>query len=210
VLAAPLGLLNNGLAGGIAVPNRSHTQLLSAVHFAADKHRYQRRKDEVSSPYINHPISVAEILASVGRVTDLAVLQAAILHDTLEDTETTRQELVARFGAKVAALVAEVTDDKRLPKQRRKQLQVEHAPHLSRGAKLVKLGDKICNLIDVTSSPPSKWSEERQLGYIDWSRRVVEGCRDASPALASHFDRIAARAGRVVRARFAGSKELGR
>lgn len=146
---------------------------------------------------------MAEVLASVGGVSDLAVLQAAILHDTLEDTKTTRRQLVARFGAKVAALVAEVTDDKRLRKQRRKRLQIEHAPHLSREAKLIKLGDKISNLLDVASSPPKKWNEARQLGYVEWSRRVVDGCRGASPALERHFDRVAARAERAVRARFA-------
>ena len=180
-------------------------RLLAAVHFAADKHRFQKRKGEDASPYINHPIAVAEVLASVGGVRDLAVLQAAILHDTLEDTKTTRRELIARFGAKVASMVAEVTDDKRLPKPRRKQLQVEHAPHLSRGAKLVKLGDKTCNLLDVANSPPKGWNEERQLGYIEWSRRVVDGCRGASPALEHHFDRVAARAERAVRERFGGS-----
>jgi guanosine-3',5'-bis(diphosphate) 3'-pyrophosphohydrolase len=203
-------LLNNGPAGGTPIPNRSHTQLLTAVHFAADKHRYQKRKDKPASPYINHPIAVAEVLANIGGVNDLAVLQAAILHDTLEDTKTTRRELVTRFGAKVAGLVAEVTDDKRLPKQRRKQLQIEHAPHLSRGAKLVRLGDKICNLVDVTSSPPRTWSESRQLRSIAWSRRVVAGCRGASPALERHFDRIAARAERTVRARFAGARSVTR
>ena len=190
--------------GAIPTPT-THLRLLAAIHFAADKHRFQKRKGKEASPYINHPIAVAELLASVGGVTDLAVLQAAILHDTLEDTKTTRRELVARFGAKVAGLVAELTDDKSLPKQRRKQLQVEHAPHLSRGAKLVKLGDKTSNLLDVASSPPKGWNEERQLGYIEWSRRVVDGCRGASPTLERHFDRVAARAERAVRARFGGS-----
>lgn len=197
--------------GGPAIPGRGrpspHSQLLSAVHFAADKHRYGKRKGEDRSPYVNHPIAVAELLASVGGVTDLAVLQAAVLHDTLEDTKTTRRELIARFGAKVARLVAEVSDDKRLPKQRRKQLQVEHAAHLSRGAKLVKLGDKICNLLDVTNSPPKDWNERRQLRYIEWSRRVVDGCRGTSPTLERHFDAIAARAMRAVRKRVARPSE---
>jgi guanosine-3',5'-bis(diphosphate) 3'-pyrophosphohydrolase len=194
------------IPGGSAIPAPSHpsahSQLLAALHFAADKHRYQKRKDEASSPYINHPIAVAELLAGVGGVTDLSVLRAAVLHDTLEDTKTTRRELVARFGRKVAGLVAEVTDDKRLPKQRRKQLQIEHAPSLSHGAKLVKLGDKICNLLDVTTSPPKKWNEQRQLQYIEWSCLVVDGCRGASPPLERYFDRVAARATRAVRSRF--------
>lgn len=177
----------------------THVQLLSATHFAADKHRYQKRKDPEASPYINHPIAVAETLATIGGVTDLAVLQAAILHDTLEDTKTTRRELTAKFGPRVARLVAEVSDDKKLPKQRRKQLQIEHAHRLSRNAKLIKLGDKICNVSDVMHSPPKDWDRKRQLTYIDWSRKVVEGCRGANAALERHFDRVASRAEATVR-----------
>jgi guanosine-3',5'-bis(diphosphate) 3'-pyrophosphohydrolase len=199
-----------GNGGGCTIPanalSSAHRTLLAALHFAADKHRYQKRKDAASSPYINHPVAVVELLAGVGGVTNVSVLQAAVLHDTLEHTRTTRRELVARFGPKVAGLGAEVTDEKRLPKQRRKQLQVEHAPHLSHGAKLGKLGDKICNLLDVTTSPPKKWDEQRQLRYIDWSCQVVDGCRGASPSLERHFDRVAARATRAVRARCARAR----
>src|SRR3954464_12991765 len=116
-------------------------QLLAALHFAADKHRDQRRKDAGASPYINHPIEVAELLARVGGVRDLVVLQAAILHDTIEDTQTTPGELEAHFGARVRKVVEEVTDDTTLLKVDRKRLQIEHAPHLSREAQLVKLAD---------------------------------------------------------------------
>ena len=139
----------------------AHAQLLEALSFAADRHRDQRRKGAEASPYINHPIAVAEVLARVGGVSEIAVLQAAVLHDTLEDTNTTREELAARFGETVARIVAEVTDDKSLAKSERKQRQVEHALHLSREAKLVKLGDKICNVRDVLYAPPKKWSAER-------------------------------------------------
>ena len=95
-------------------------ELLAALRFAAEKHRSQRRKDSESTPYINHPIAVAELLARVGKVDNLELLQAAILHDTIEDTETTAQELDERFGERVRRLVEEVTDDKRLPKAERK------------------------------------------------------------------------------------------
>jgi guanosine-3',5'-bis(diphosphate) 3'-pyrophosphohydrolase len=176
----------------------THVRLLSATHFAADKHRYQKRKDPEASPYINHPIAVAETLATIGGVTDLAVLQAAILHDTLEDTETTEAELVAKFGAEVAGLVAEVSDDKTLEKGKRKQFQIEHARHLSQGAKLIKLGDKICNVSDVMHSPPDDWDTKRRLEYIEWSRKVVEGCRGANAALEQHFDRLALEAEAAV------------
>jgi guanosine-3',5'-bis(diphosphate) 3'-pyrophosphohydrolase len=133
---------------------------------------------------------VAEVIARVGGVTDLAVLQAAALHNTLEDTKTTREELVERFGEEVAGIVVEVTDDKQLEKAERKRRQVEHAPHLSRAAKLVKLGDKICNVQDVLRAPPRKWSTERRAEYVAWSLAVVDGCRGTNAALERHFDAL--------------------
>jgi guanosine-3',5'-bis(diphosphate) 3'-pyrophosphohydrolase len=152
-----------------------------------------------SSPYINHPIAVAETLARIGGVSDLSVLQAAVLHDTLEDTKTTRRELVARFGAKVAGVVAEVTDDKKLRKGERKRRQIEHTAHLSRAAKLVKLGDKICNVDDVVHAPPEKWDAARRIEYVEWARQVVAGCLGTNAALERHFARLAARALRTLR-----------
>ena len=159
------------------------TGLFGALHFAADKHRDHRRKDSEASPYINHPIQIAELIARVGGVSDLATLQAAILHDTVEDTETTFEEIEERFGSEVAGLVREVTDDKGLKSEKRKRLQVEHAPHLSPRAKHIKMADKISNIMSVTHSPPKGWSMERRLEYLDWSERVVEGCRGVNEAL---------------------------
>src|SRR5882672_11048687 len=130
------------------------TTILKALRFASIKHRDQRRKDAEVSPYINHPIEVAELLARVGRVTDLVILQGAILHDTIEDTKTTPEELEAAFGPEVRRVVEEVTDDKRLPKAERKRLQIEHAPHLSECAKQIKIADKISNVQAVIKTPP--------------------------------------------------------
>ena len=172
--------------------------LLAALDFAAHKHCGQQRKGRGSPPYVNHLIEVAEILARVGKVSERDVLVAAVLHDTLEDTETTRRELVARFGSGVAGLVAEVTDDKSLSKHERKRLQVEHAPGLSRAAKLIKLGDKICNLREVAESPPLGWPRPRRIDYLRWSRDVVAGCRGTSPALEREFDRVARRAAQLL------------
>jgi guanosine-3',5'-bis(diphosphate) 3'-pyrophosphohydrolase len=148
----------------------------------------QRRKDTDASPYINHAIEVAELLAAVGGVTDLELLQAAVLHDTLEDTQTSRDELQAQFGLKVRSLVEEVTDDKRLPHTERKRLQVEHAPSLSDQAKELKVADKICNVRDLGRSAPKGWSLERCLEYLDWAERVVGGCRGVNAALDASFD----------------------
>lgn len=163
--------------------------LIKATAFAAYKHRNQRRKDADASPYINHPIVLADVLANEGNVEDETVLIAAILHDTIEDTETSKDELAAHFGHEVADVVEEVTDDKSLPKAERKRLQVEHAPHISERAKLVKLADKICNLRDIAASPPADWSPERKREYFDWAKAVVEGLRGVHPVLEETFDR---------------------
>jgi (p)ppGpp synthase/HD superfamily hydrolase len=166
------------------------TLLLQALRFSAAKHRDQRRKGRGASPYINHPIEVAEVLATVGGVKDIAVLAAAILHDTLEDTRTTSAELEAQFGADIRQLVEEVTDDKTLPKNERKRLQVERASHKSDRAKLIKIADKICNLQDITNSPPEGWPTERRAEYFDWAERVVAGARGVSRDLERRFDQV--------------------
>jgi hypothetical protein len=122
---------------------------------------------------------------------DLDVVIAAILHDTVEDTDTTIDELRAAFGSRIADLTAEVTDDKSLPKQTRKDLQIEHAAHASWGAQVIKLADKTSNLRSLLSSPPPDWSRARRDEYVDWARRVVAGCRGANVWLAEQFDEAA-------------------
>ena len=174
------------------------TQLLKAFTFAAHKHRDQRRKDAGASPYINHPIAVATVLADEGDVSDEATLVAAALHDTVEDTETTFEELEAHFDPDVASLVSELTDDKSLEKTERKRLQIEHAPSLSDRAKELKLGDKICNVRDVTDNPPVDWSLQRRSEYLNWSERVVAGCRGINTKLDQAFDQAISRARSVL------------
>jgi guanosine-3',5'-bis(diphosphate) 3'-pyrophosphohydrolase len=169
----------------------------AAIAFAAEKHRHQRRKDAHASPYINHPIALANVLAGEGDVHDPVVLCAAVLHDTIEDTETTAEELERLFGRAIAGVVLEVTDDKNLDYQGRKRQQVERAPHASPQAKLVKLADKICNLRDVLASPPSSWSLQRKLNYFDWSAQVVAGLRGVHPQLEAVFDAVYGRRGEL-------------
>ncbi len=164
-------------------------QLMTALAFAANKHRNQRRKDAEASPYINHPIALANLLLNEAGVEDQRILVAAILHDTIEDTDTTEQELVKHFGKDVADIVVEVTDDKTLPKAERKRLQIEHAAHISRRAKLVKLADKICNLRDIAASPPADWSVDRKREYFDWAKKVVDCLRGVHPGLEHLFDK---------------------
>jgi GTP diphosphokinase / guanosine-3',5'-bis(diphosphate) 3'-diphosphatase len=181
----------------IQIEGRDFEQFLSALRFAAEKHRDQRRKDTPHSPYINHPIAVAETLWRLGEVRDMVTLVAALLHDTVEDTGTAPDEISTRFGNEVRAVVMEVTDDKSLPKTRRKELQVETAPHKSPRARQIKLADKINNVVDITYSPPGDWSKERMREYLDWTERVVNGLRGQNPRLEAEYDRVLAE-GRVV------------
>jgi guanosine-3',5'-bis(diphosphate) 3'-pyrophosphohydrolase len=172
-------------------------EFLRAAAFAARKHRLQRRKDAEASPYINHPIEVAALLAEEGGVTDAATLTAAVLHDTLEDTETTPAELAREFGPAIRDLVLEVTDDKRLPKAERKSLQASGASRLSERAKLIRIADKLANVRDILHHPPAHWDLERRRAYLEWTEAVVAGCRGINPGLEACYDQ-ALREGREI------------
>ena len=161
--------------------------LFRALRFAADHHRDDRRKGAGASPYINHPIAVASELVDAG-VVDPEVLAAALLHDTVEDTWATPDDIEAEFGPRVRTLVDAVTDDKSLRSRERKRLQVVHAPDLDPDAKLIKIADKTANVHDVGHDPPASWSVERRQEYLDWTERVVAGCRGHSPALERRYD----------------------
>jgi guanosine-3',5'-bis(diphosphate) 3'-pyrophosphohydrolase len=162
--------------------------LIKALAFSADRHRQQRRKDSVRSPYINHPIEVMQLLWDVGGVRTMDVLLAALLHDTIEDTQTGPDEIRDMFGEEVLSLVLEVTDDKSLEKSERKRLQVEHASHISSGAKLIKLADKSCNVRDIVASPPNDWPLERRREYLLWTEMVVAGLVGTNPALEEYYE----------------------
>lgn len=164
--------------------------LIRAIAFASEKHSSQRRKDAEESPYINHPIALVDVLANEGNVTDIETLCAAALHDTIEDTATTADELKSIFGEKITSIVLELTDDKSLPKHVRKEKQIEHAPHCSPEAKLVKLADKICNLRNIITAPPADWSAERKQEYFDWAARVTDGLRGNNQKLDSIFETL--------------------
>jgi guanosine-3',5'-bis(diphosphate) 3'-pyrophosphohydrolase len=172
---------------GSGAVSQDYAGLLAAISFAAHKHRDQRRKDAAASPYINHPLALAHVLATEGGVTDLKTLMAAVLHDTVEDTETTYGELVDHFGTKVADVVMEVTDDKSLAKADRKRAQIEHAPHMTKRATRVKLADKICNLRDVAHNPPADWPLARRQEYFDWAKAVVDGLPQVNKRLLKAF-----------------------
>jgi guanosine-3',5'-bis(diphosphate) 3'-pyrophosphohydrolase len=172
------------------VPNTydATDMILRAVAFAAHKHRDQKRKNAEASPYINHPIELANVLWHEGGVTDPVVIAAALLHDTLEDTETSWQELRGEFGEEIADVVVEVTDTQWIRKEARKRLQVARAKHSSAAARLVKLADKICNLRDMSAHPPAGWPLERRQQYFEWAKEVVDRLRGTHPELERRFD----------------------
>jgi len=171
--------------------------LLEAVAFAAEKHRHQRRKDAAASPYINHPIALASLLKREG-VDDVAVLCAALLHDTIEDTRTTPDELRVAFGEVITSVVLEVTDDQDLAKSERKLRQVRHAHTLSERARLVKLADKICNVYDIVAAPPANWDLARKRDYLRWAKDVVDRLRGTHAALEAIFDDVHAKGVRAL------------
>ena len=164
--------------------------VLAAAHFSADKHRDQRRKGSRNTPYINHPLEVAERLNRVGGIEDATILAAAILHDTIEDTETTAAELTGLFGAEIAALVEEVSDHKDLHWTDRKRLEIEHAARASRSARLIKLSDKTSNVADTVTNPPGDWTLQRRRDYLAFAEKVAFGCRGLNSQLDAEFGRV--------------------
>ena len=168
--------------------NNQIQSILAAAHFAAEKHSSQKRKGKAGEPYVNHLLEVAELIAGAISEPDTNLLIAALLHDTVEDVGVTHEQLVQRFGSDVADLVAEVTDDKSLPKLERKRLQVEHAPKKSVRAQAIKLADKISNLRSMLYSPPADWDFERRKAYFDWAQQVVAGLSAPNPILKEKFE----------------------
>jgi (p)ppGpp synthase/HD superfamily hydrolase len=170
--------------------------LLKALEFAALRHRTQLRKGMERTPFINHPIQVASLLANEGNETDPVLLIAAILHDVIEDTVSSVKErddlctvISEMFGGKILSLTLEVTDDKTLDKKERKRLQVVNASHKSVNARKLEIADKIMNLRDITRDPPEGWPLQRISEYYDWAGKVVDGLRGVNKKLEEIFDK---------------------
>jgi guanosine-3',5'-bis(diphosphate) 3'-pyrophosphohydrolase len=189
----------------VAVVDESSGLLIEAIRFSSFRHRAQRRKDTVGSAYIHHPIQVMELIWSVGEIRDRDILIAALLHDTIEDTvkptsmeeANLKQEIADLFGKEVLAMVLEVTDDKKDLHKVRKQKQIDHAPALSYGAKIIKLADKTANLQDIIDNPPMFWSKARKSEYFDWSVEVAVGLRGVNQKLEERFDQVV-QAGKAI------------
>jgi (p)ppGpp synthase/HD superfamily hydrolase len=165
-------------------------EVLRAALFAGRVHATHRRKGSAQEPYVNHVLEVAEILARHGAPAEAII--AALLHDTVEDssddpTPTTLADIEAAFGPKVAAIVAEVSDDKSLPKETRKALQVRQGPKKSDAAKQLKLADKVSNLRAIATAPPTGWDHARRVEYVGWAGRVAGGLTGVNPALDALF-----------------------
>ena len=163
-------------------------RLARAYNFAARYHTDQKRKGAKAEPYINHLTEVALLVSESTGGADPNLVLASVLHDTIEDTKATFEDLVSEFGQDVAQLVQEVTDDKKLPKAERKRLQVKHAPQLSPRARMIKIADKTSNLRSMMRSPPADWSLERRKRYFAWAKAVVAGARGVNSAIEDAFD----------------------
>jgi (p)ppGpp synthase/HD superfamily hydrolase len=170
--------------------------VLKAADAAARWHVHQRRKGPPKEPYVNHLLEVAMLVAQATDGSDPDLVIAALLHDAIEDSEVPRELIAATFGEDVAAIVAEVTDDKSLPKDMRKRMQIESAPHKSVRAKLLKLADKTSNLRAIAASPPADWSVKRRIDYVDWALAVAASLRGVNPWLEQQLDQAAAAAER--------------
>jgi guanosine-3',5'-bis(diphosphate) 3'-pyrophosphohydrolase len=138
------------------------------------------------------------MISRIGGVDDTDVLAAAILHDTVEDTDTTRAELLTEFGPMVDSLVAEVTDDKSLTSAERKQRQIDSAPGKSHGAKLIKIADKISNVREIGNDPPVDWSVERRRDYFTWAEKVVAALGSSNAQLEREFAAAVGEARRFI------------
>lgn len=163
-------------------------RLARALDFAARMHAHHRRKGAAQEPYVNHLAEVARLLAEATDGADTNLIMAGLLHDTVEDTETTFDDLEREFGPDVAGLVREVTDDKSQPKAERKRRQIQSAPQASDRAKMLKLADKISNLRSMVDSPPAGWEDDRIVEYYRWAKRVAAGCRGVNERLEALFD----------------------
>jgi guanosine-3',5'-bis(diphosphate) 3'-pyrophosphohydrolase len=164
-------------------------EVIDAILFAATCHAGQFRKDGVT-PYINHPIEVMHLLAFTGNITDEEILMAAVLHDVVEDTNTTVEEIAERFGKNVASIVLELTDDISLSKEERKHQQLVSCKKLSHAAKLIRISDKICNVYDILYAPPGDWDLKRRKEYLAWANAVVCKIEGTNEGLERHFDEL--------------------
>jgi DNA-directed RNA polymerase subunit L len=164
--------------------------ICAGMEFAADKHRLQTRKNAEKTPYISHLIGVAYNLMSIGEVRDCDVILGALLHDAVEDTQTTFEELESKFGKNVAGYVREVTDDKSLAQEVRKRFQVINASHQSKGAAQIKLADKLYNLNDLLTHPPKDWTQMRIDRYYEWAQSVVDRLPQANDKLLKAVDEV--------------------
>jgi len=171
-------------------------KIVEAIAFASERHKSQTRKGAGEVPYINHPIAVAKLLSDFGE-DDIELNISAFLHDVVEDTTKNEKEIkeisdiiIEKFGEIVLLTVLEVSDNKSLPVEERKRLQVVHTPKLSDRAKKLKIADKICNILDIKNDPPENWPVQRKLAYLDWSKQVVNGAKGLNKKLDKYFDQV--------------------
>ncbi|EFO18322.1 hypothetical protein LOAG_10172 [Loa loa] len=175
--------INNGFTDGISL-------IIEAVDLAARRHRQQRRKDAAQTPYVNHPIGVAYILTSEGQITDTTTIIAAILHDIVEHTKTTDEEIRKMFGDEIADIVKECTMVRSMKREARMKSELEKASKLSHKAKLVQLADKLNNIRDIERGTPLGWTKQHVTEYIIFAKDLLSKIRGIHGPLESALDDI--------------------
>ena len=174
-------------------------RLTKALLFAAEAHRNQRRKGAAQEPYLNHLVEVLDLLVQATDGTDTDMLIAAILHDVVEDTSASYEDVAKNFGERVAEIVRENSDDMTLPKAERRRARIAGMPLKSREARLIKMADVISNLRAIAVSPPAGWPADRKFGYLEGCRQLIDAGRGTDAAIERTFDQTAADVERTIR-----------
>ena len=175
------------------------TRLTQALAFAAEAHANQRRKGAAQEPYLNHLVEVLDLVTQATGGDDVDLLIASLLHDVVEDTNVTEEELTESFGTRVAEIVQANSDDMSLPKDERRRKRIADMPRKAPDARIVKTADVISNIRAIVTSPPAGWTADRKLGYLDGCRQLIDAGRGANAALEKVFDQTVADAERTIR-----------
>jgi len=174
--------LKDGMDRG-ALNEKDAEAVLGAAIFATEKHKSQVRSNEKKTPYIIHPIEVADLVMKIGHVYDKDVLITALLHDVMDDTQTTYEQITSLYGTKVSSYLEEMTSKQGLSLKEQKKQQIMQAFRQNPSVAIIKLSDKLSNLKTLATSPPPSWSRDRIDQYFQWAQTVIENLPESNQLL---------------------------